>query len=49
MDIYGELDLMPEHKIQYYFKSKPEHIAKVNMMPNLGKYTVFLTLQVEHY
>ena len=43
MDIYEELDLMPEHKIQFHFKSKPEHIAKVNMMPNLGKYIEFLT------
>ena len=35
MSIYGELDPMPEHRIQFAFKGKREHIAKVNM-PNMA-------------
>ena len=37
MNIDGELDPMLEHKTQFNFKDKSEHIANVNMMPNLGK------------
>ena len=31
MSIYGELDPMVEHRTQFAFKGKREHIAKVNM------------------
>ena len=31
MSIYGELDPMPEHRTQFSFKDKREHIAKVNV------------------
>ena len=34
MSVYGELDPMVEHKTQFAFKGKREHIAKVNM-PNI--------------
>ena len=29
MNIYGELDPMPEHRTQFAFKGKREHISKV--------------------
>ena len=32
MNVYGELDPMVEHKTQFAFKGKREHIAKVNML-----------------
>ena len=35
MRIYGELDPMIEHRTQFAFKGKREHIAKVNM-PNIA-------------
>ena len=35
MSIYRELDPMPEHRTQFTFKGKREHIAKVNM-PNVA-------------
>ena len=31
MSVYGELDPMIEHRTQFAFKGKREHIAKVNM------------------
>ena len=31
MSVYGELDPMVEHRTQFVFKGKREHIAKVNM------------------
>ena len=34
MSIYGELDPTVEHKTQFAFKGKREHISKVNM-PNM--------------
>ena len=35
MNVYGELDPMIEHRIQFAFKGKREHFAKVNM-PNMA-------------
>ena len=35
MIVYGELNPMVEHKTQFSFKGKREHIAKVNM-PNIA-------------
>ena len=34
MIVYGEMDPMVEHRAQFAFKGKREHIAKVNM-PNI--------------
>ena len=34
MSVYGELDPMVEHRTQFAFKGKREHIAKVSM-PNI--------------
>ena len=31
MSVYGELDPMVEHRTQFAFKDKKEHISKVNM------------------
>ena len=31
MSVCGELDPMPEHRIQFDFKGKREHIAKVSI------------------
>ena len=35
MSVYGELDPMVEHRTQFAFKSKIEHISKVSM-PNIA-------------
>ena len=35
MDVYGELDPMAEHRTQFTFKGKREHIATVNT-PNIA-------------
>ena len=35
MSIYGELNPEPEHRTQFAFKGKREHIVKVNI-PNIG-------------
>ena len=35
MSVYGQLDPMVEHRTQFFFKGKSEHIAKVNM-PNIA-------------
>ena len=35
MSVYGELDPMIEHRTQFAFKGKREHITKVNM-PNIA-------------
>ena len=31
MSMYRELDPMPEHRTQFAFKGKREHIVKINM------------------
>ena len=35
MSVYGELDPMVQHRKEFAFKGKREHIAKVNI-PNIG-------------
>ena len=35
MSVYGELDPMLEHRTQFGFKDKREHIAKVKI-PNIA-------------
>ena len=32
MNVYGELDPLAEHRTQFAFKGKREHVAKVNML-----------------
>ena len=39
MIIYGELDPMPEHRTQFAFKGKREHITKLNTKYDLSKPT----------
>ena len=34
MSIYGELDPMIKHRVQFAFKRRREHISKVNI-PNI--------------
>ena len=35
MTLYGELDPMIEHRVQFAFKGKRDHIARVNI-PNMA-------------
>ena len=35
MSVYGELDPMTEHRAQFAFKGKKEHISKINI-PNIA-------------
>ena len=35
MSVYGELDRMIEHRTQFAFNGKREHISKVNI-PNMA-------------
>ena len=35
MSVYGELDRMVEHRTQFAFKGKREHVSKVNI-PNIA-------------
>ena len=44
MIVYGELDPMIEHRTQFAFKDKREHIVKVNM-PNKHTQINILTLK----
>ena len=32
MNLYGELDLVPEHIIEFHFKGKQKHIAIVGIL-----------------
>ena len=43
MSVYGELDPMVEHRTQFAFKGKREHIAKVNI-PNIASQVNTMTL-----
>ena len=44
MGVYGELDPVVEHRKQFAFKGRREHIAKVNM-PNMAYPNNKLTLK----
>ena len=44
MSVYGELDPMVEHRTQFAFKGKREHISKVNI-PNIAYPGNTLTLE----
>ena len=47
MSIYGELDSMPEHRKQFAFEGKREHIAKVNM-PNMAYPNQYIDIKITH-
>ena len=47
MMIYGELDPMIEHRTQFSFKGKREHITKVNM-PNIAYPNQHIDIEMPH-
>ena len=47
MSVYGELDPMVEHRTQFAFKSKREHIAKVNL-PNRAYPGQHIDIEISH-
>ena len=47
MSVYGELDPMVEHRTQFAFKGKREHIAKVNM-PNIAYPSQHIDIEISH-
>ena len=47
MSAYGELDLMIEHRTQFDFKGKTEHISKVNM-PNITYPNQHIDIEIPH-
>ena len=47
MSVYGELDLMVEHRTQFSFKGKTEQIAKVNI-PNIAYSSQHIDTEIQH-
>ena len=47
MNVYGELDPMVEHRTQFTFKGKREHIAKVNI-PNIAYPNKHIDIETTH-
>ena len=47
MSVYGELDPIVEHRTQFAFKGKREHIAKVNM-PNIAYPDQHIDIEIPH-
>ena len=47
MSVYGELDPMVEHSMQFAFKGKREHISKVNM-PNIAYPSQHIDIEIPH-
>ena len=47
MSVYGELDPMVEHRTQFAFKGKREHIAKVSM-PNIAYPNQHIDIEILH-
>ena len=47
MIVYGELDPMIEHRTQFAFKDKREHIVKVNM-PNIAYPNQHIDIEIPH-
>ena len=47
ISVYGDLDPMVEHRIQFAFKGKREHIAKVNM-PNIAYPNQHIHIEIPH-
>ena len=47
MSVYRELDLMVEHRTQFAFKGKREHMAKANM-PNIAYLNQHIDIKIPH-
>ena len=47
MSVFGELDPTVEHRTQFAFKGKKEHIAKVNM-PNIAYPNQHIDIEIPH-
>ena len=47
MSFYRELDAMIEHRTQFVFKGKREHIAKVNV-PNIASPGQHIDIEIPH-
>ena len=47
MIVYGELDPMVEHRTQFTFRGKREHMAKVNM-PNIAYQNQHIDIEIPH-
>ena len=47
MSVYGELDPMTEHRTQFAFKGKREHISKVNMS-NIAYPSQHIDIEIPH-
>ena len=47
MNVYGELDPKIEHRTQFAFKDKREHITKVDM-PNIAYPNQLIDTEVPH-
>ena len=47
MSVYRELDSMIEHRAQFVFEGKREHIAKVNM-PNIAYPNQHTDIEIPH-
>ena len=47
MSVYREIDPMVEHRTQFVFKGKREHIAKVNM-PNIAYPNRHIDIKIPH-
>ena len=47
LGFYGELDPMTEHRTEFVFKGKREHIAKVNM-PNIAYPNQHIDIEIPH-
>ena len=47
MNVYSELDPMVEHRTQFAFKDKREHIAKVSI-PNIAYPKQYIDIEIPH-
>ena len=47
MSVYGKLDPLPEHRTQFAFKVKIEHMAKVNT-PNMAYPNQHIDIDIPH-
>ena len=47
MSVYGELDPMIQHRTQFVFKGKREHIAKV-IIPNIAYPNQYIDIEIPH-
>ena len=47
MTVYGESNPMAEHRTQFAFKGKREHIAKVNI-PNIAYPSQYIDTDIPH-